>query len=574
MIRKRIFINSISRSFIIFTLLLLIYPIDSSFALPTTGKWDVFEINLTTNNTYKNPFKEVSLQATFSSPTGHTIKVNGFYDGENNWKIRFVPDEVGLWTAVTASSDPELNNIDILLKSTDKGLHDFLRADPEHPYSLYFEDGGLHFLPIGDSSNRFFMDQNNKAAPSNWKQYFDEMASDIKANHLYSGIIENPSWHLNGYYSWPFGGSAKNPDFDRYNLDQWRYFDQVIDYAESKGIVISVILMGWTTVPKGYDNTMTHEQKYAFYRYAMSRLAHHKNVIWVLYWDIPPNQDFVRDEGNYVKSVDPYKHLLTSHQARDTGFSYASENWADIITLETLDELDGNDIKNWREYNKPVIIAEDRYSWWLWPDNSPYFFRRLLWASILSGGSATWGETEGEYATNADYELFSDPDCNGHGGKRDFKHIYSFFVENNISFWDMKPHDELVSHGAKALGKPGNSYIIYLPNPGVGGPYPSNVSCGGSNHNSIDVDTDVPSVTVNLISFENSKINARWYNPRDGTYPKNETIDGGSSYTFTAPGSKDWVLYIEVVNENQAMNLRSFFKYLLQRLNLIPNSLK
>ena len=108
----------------------------------------------------------------------------------------------------------------------------------------------------------------------------------------------------------------------------------------------------------------------------------------------------------------------------------------------------------------------------------------------------------------------------------------------------MDPHDDLVSAGSKALAKPCDIIIVHLPTPGAGGYYNHNYGCGGRDHNSINVDTGNPSVTVNLRSFANRNVNTEWYDPKDGTYHDKRTISGGGSVTFTPPFSGDAVLHI------------------------------
>lgn len=50
-----------------------------------------------------NPFKDVQLQAKFS--LGHrTVEVNGFYDGNGQYRVRFMPDTLGQWSFTTSSN--------------------------------------------------------------------------------------------------------------------------------------------------------------------------------------------------------------------------------------------------------------------------------------------------------------------------------------------------------------------------------------------------------------------------------------------------------------------------------------
>ena len=61
---------------------------------------------------YTDPFYGVELEATFTGPSGQQIIWWGFYDGDgireqagDIWKIRFMPDELGVWSFSWQFSD-------------------------------------------------------------------------------------------------------------------------------------------------------------------------------------------------------------------------------------------------------------------------------------------------------------------------------------------------------------------------------------------------------------------------------------------------------------------------------------
>jgi hypothetical protein len=58
----------------------------------------------TETNSSPSPFLDYRLQVSFTSPSGKSFEVPGFYDGDGNggssgsvWKVRFNPDESGTW---------------------------------------------------------------------------------------------------------------------------------------------------------------------------------------------------------------------------------------------------------------------------------------------------------------------------------------------------------------------------------------------------------------------------------------------------------------------------------------------
>ena len=72
-----------------------------------TEQWGIFELSLT-GSAAGNPFLDVQFSAHFSYKH-RTIEVDGFYDGDGVYRVRFMPDVQGEWRYVTHSNLAELN---------------------------------------------------------------------------------------------------------------------------------------------------------------------------------------------------------------------------------------------------------------------------------------------------------------------------------------------------------------------------------------------------------------------------------------------------------------------------------
>src|SRR5882757_9509835 len=71
-------------------------------------KYDIFELTLK-GPAEGNPYLDVTLSVTFTLDH-RSIKVDGFYDGDGTYKIRFMPDTEGRWHYTTSSAAPALHN--------------------------------------------------------------------------------------------------------------------------------------------------------------------------------------------------------------------------------------------------------------------------------------------------------------------------------------------------------------------------------------------------------------------------------------------------------------------------------
>src|SRR5262245_4155430 len=83
----------------------------AALAAPTRAagveQWGLFERTLK-GPADGNPFVDVELAATFAQGD-RTVRVNGFYDGDGTYRVRFMPPTPGEWSYTTRSNRPELD---------------------------------------------------------------------------------------------------------------------------------------------------------------------------------------------------------------------------------------------------------------------------------------------------------------------------------------------------------------------------------------------------------------------------------------------------------------------------------
>jgi hypothetical protein len=79
----------------------------SLHAADTVEQWSMFELALK-GPTNGNPYLDVQFSARFEQVQGPAT-VPGFYDGEGNYRVRFMPEKQGAWKYTTVSSAPKLD---------------------------------------------------------------------------------------------------------------------------------------------------------------------------------------------------------------------------------------------------------------------------------------------------------------------------------------------------------------------------------------------------------------------------------------------------------------------------------
>jgi hypothetical protein len=240
--------------------------------------------------------------------------------------------------------------------------------------------------------------------------------------------------------------------------------------------------------------------------------------------------------GKDMAEREPWGTLITNHQSRWKGYDFVDASWSDIITLEDLDQVEGKIFKEY--YGKrevPMVLDEDRYEHWRNPQYDRYFFRRLMWASLLSGGHATYGglKTYEPYdGKTTGMQGYFDAIAAGklEHGADDFVHIHKFFKDSNLTLVNMKPDDAIVGNepGRFKCIHDDKTYIVYLVNPDSSKPGEANVS---------------PGIANVVIQLPEKTFTVRWFNPRNGLWANGKSVSGGRQ-RLTAPAGGDWILLL------------------------------
>lgn len=504
---------------------------------PTPCLRGVWEMELVAGETVANPLTAAPPQIIFLRPDQSEVRVDCFLRDNRTWVGRAYCDQTGTWSWRSTADEVQLINPAGTFEVQPSGLPGKLRKHPLDPYQFCF-DSGQWFLHIGDTGYRFLTDTEPL-----WQQYIDEAAE--------VGFTKIRTWFCRSR-----GGveALLNPDRSGPDFDYWNEMDRRIAYALQKYPHIQLQL-----IPYGEDADELNRYgdgdpaSQWIARHAQARFSAYPNIQWCISNDqhispMPGKRvvapDVINRIGRDMQAREPWRSLITNHQRRFSGYAFVESEWSDIVTLEDLDQVTGAILLKYRKlFSHPVINDEDRYGIYRSPLHDRYFFRRLMWASLLSGGHATYGGIES-------YEPFAGPDGTKgmHGyltsvkdgrlddGARDFNWIHAFFRDSRLTLVGFEPADELAG-GNSLLAKAasdGKNMIVYLPNPDSETPEKANV-----NEAPAVIDLTPPA----------GKYRMRWFDPQTGNWhdsgPQSE-IHGGSSHSLTAPFAGDAVLLLQL----------------------------
>ena len=208
--------------------------------------WDVFEITLELKAAVSNPYLEIAhgkapfLTARFTGTegkaSGQIITVPGFWDGERTWKIRFAPPAAGTWKYVTFSADRGLSGKKGLIKVSDWTE----KEKNDNP----LRRGLITVNESEERSGRYFT--YSDGTPCLWiaDTWWDWTNSSIRFESFKKLVDTRAEQGFNigqlffAGNGWGRESSLLDPTFTNPKLDQIRKVEEMIKYANSKGITV------------------------------------------------------------------------------------------------------------------------------------------------------------------------------------------------------------------------------------------------------------------------------------------------------------------------------------------------
>jgi len=347
---------------------------------------------------------------------------------------------------------------------------------------------------------------------------------------------------------------TKGNSFDNLEeYDFWDHVDYTLDVAEENNLYIGMVPIWGTSVKGGKVNL---EQAKAYATFLGERFKDRKNIIWLNGGDTPgdENQEIWNSIGEILKSKTP-DCLVTFHPfgRTDSSDNFHNESWLDFNMFQSghrrYDQDDterayGQD--NYKfvqvDFNlkptKPTLDGEPSYEGIpqglhdtlqpLWNDND---LRRYAYWSVFAGGA---GFTYGHSAVMQMFRLGDNP---AYGNKKIWNEalndpgakqmIYVKDLILDFPYFERVPDETLIANqGDKydylAATKGENYALIYTYNGRT--------------------------ISVNMGEIIGDRVDASWYNPRNGEATRIGTFQNEGVLEFDPTGEEedgnDWVLIL------------------------------
>ena len=325
----------------------------------------------------------VDLQAVFHKD-GKTWHVKGFYAGNGEYRVRFLPEETGTYQYEISGIVAE--NGEVIVEPAREGRHGPVRAKGIH---LYHADG----TPWVGLGTTIYAMLHQEGALINQTMETLKCAPFTKVRLCMFPKHYNYNHNDPAHYAFR-KNSAGEWDTDHPDFAFWDAFEKRLEEMDALGIQADLILF------HPYDrwgfSTMTQKQNLSYLDYLLRRFAAYPHVWWSLAneYDLCPAKsmdDWYEIEA-FVAENDPFHHLLGNHNCLKpydpdrkniTHMSWQTKQLSRISEMQ-------------KKYGKPVLIDECCYEGTLpetWGSLSGREMTARFWRTAAAGGYCTHGET-------------------------------------------------------------------------------------------------------------------------------------------------------------------------------------
>ena len=348
-------------------------------------------------------FSDIKLTAKFTNKDTSYV-VDGFFDGNGIFKIRFMPEKTGTWTYVTSSNVKALNNR--------KGSFECIPASGSNHgivrvsniYSFKYADGKQYY-PVGTTAyawNHMSKDIQQLTLQSLKSSGFNKVRMCVFPKE-YNLVKEEPKIYpfvSTGMEKGPDGKERKSWDLTTFNPEFFRVLEKQIDELNKLGIEADLILFHPYDKGRWGFDSLPMDVNFKYIKYIVARLSSFRNVWWSIAneWDLvkyKTHDDWIA-LSKAVAAADPYHHLSSIHGSTAKYIEY----WLPWYTHASIQ--DEAPVMNWgaaailrNAYQKPVIYDEVGYEGNLqsrWGRYSGEEMTYLMWMGAIGGTYVTHGE--------------------------------------------------------------------------------------------------------------------------------------------------------------------------------------
>ena len=555
-------------------------PPETEKLVTQTETWITNEMTFIAQNPVDDPLNTRTFDVTFTN--GHvTIKMPGFWDGDNVWRVRFALPSEGTWTYTTEFSDTTDSGVhdktgkitvEEYLGDLDIYKHGFVKTQANTRYFMYAD--GTPFFYLGDTHWTMLREEFDSAGAR-----ADGIETDSHFKYIVDKRVEQG---FTVYQSEPIGAKFDLTNgLDASDIKGFKDADKYFKYIADKGLVHANSQFFFTSEM----SQLVAGKSQAEYQAILDTLTRY----WIARFGAYPVMYTVAQEidNDYYSGMnitpwkyvceslyrqDPYKNPISAHQEaaeheinnskyNETAASNSSFRdvtghtwWATQWKAKLNDSFDYEIVKDyWNNgQGKPIVSYEGNYDgYW----TNEYGARAQGWVAFLNGMAGHGYGTIDMWAYNSNFDSEALVERNGVTisveGKRthwgtsikyatgdQMGYMREFF--ENYEWWNLTPafgDSDKFSKSAShfLLASTGNDlYIAYI--------FDGIAKTGTTRTGTIK----------NLDRY--ADYTYQWFNPRTGEISEPKTANteynlfSGTKFEIgSRPTAEDWVLVVQKV---------------------------
>jgi hypothetical protein len=492
---------------------------------PIVERWARFEHALENPRRYADPYRDVTLEATFTHADGTTIRFWGFHDGGQIWRVRFMPDRIGQWNFQAAFSDgaPGAASTFTCVASDLPGM---LSVHAPNPMWFGFKDGSavlIRGLHVGD---RFFArnwddaadpnDGNKRTAFLDWAQRQGYNLLSIGSHYLNRNAPgRGAGWDTPRL--WPLAAA------------EYRRMEAILDELARRGLLVFPFA-GFFGRDSDFPTDFASQETYVKYVYA--RLGVYANGLL----NVAGPEPMLRGKpyfalpalariGRAIQAANVFGKPLSVHN-RTGSDEYRDEDWTNFGTLQGPKTNERGELSRGllasHHPQKPLLAQET-----LWSGNVNHIrrlnrdytdeeLRKNAFVIHFSAAALVFADNAGDSSTGFSGTM----DLNECRQDRHdvIKRVWDICA--TLPFGRLRPRQDLVNGGhAFCLAEPGEFYAVYLDEPGA------------------------VSIKLPRVGEATPEFRITWINAQSGASHAGGTTRDGQNLK-PPPGGDDWVLIL------------------------------
>jgi hypothetical protein len=446
-------------------------------------RWGRFELVVSHALRSGDPYRDASLDVTYTAPDGRTVAFWGFYDGGDTWRARFMPDVLGTWKYEaklnqTTRTDPSGSATSTQTTATLRGSFECVASDLPGQISVHganpqwfgwrgSDTALIRALHVGD---RFFArnwDEAKRTAFLDWAQQQGYNTLSIASHYLNRNAPGR-------------GRDWETPKLWPLDAAEYQRMERILDDLARRRIIVFPFA-GFFGRASEFPGA--HSEQTRYLRYTLGRLA----ASWNLLWNVGGPEPLLRNNpyltfeevnrlGTEIARLDPFKHPISVHNF--TGDDpFRDQPWLTFGTLQGPKTFDRAKLRDGLLRNhhpqKPLLAQET-----LWSGNSVHIrankgadysdadLRKNAYVIHFSAASLVFADNDGDSSTGFSGTMDL-------ADRRQPRHDIVKRVWDTVASlpWSRTtPHPDVVQvAGGKGhafcLALPGHTYLAYLESP-------------------------------------------------------------------------------------------------------------